>query len=209
MGNKGLWEMDLQHLCALLYAQLMLFSGTSKSPLHKRLTWHIASLGSGVAQDLVQDPFISRIQAVSPGPLVTKTCVQVLHLHHHIKAAILALPQTPIREASAKGLGLRMHLIAWVSEFIFNHCPLLQQDPDFILSPRAITRTCEAKRDAMRISKVTHMTMSTLLRDFPCTLIGQRDGFPHLSSGYEHSLTSPVAAPTLLFTARSTLTGKA
>ena len=93
--------MDLQHLCALLYAQLMLFSGTSKSPLHKRLTWHIASLGSGVAQDLVQDPFISRIQAVSPGPLVTKTCVQVLHLHHHIKAAILAFPQTPIREAPA------------------------------------------------------------------------------------------------------------
>lgn len=103
----------------------------------KPKTWHIASLGSGVAQDLVQDPFISRIQAVSPGPLVTKTCVQVLHLHHHIKTAILALPQTPIREASAKGLGLRMHLIAWVSEFIFNHCPLLQQDPDFILSPRA------------------------------------------------------------------------
>lgn len=105
--------------------------------LHKRLTWDMASLGA-VAQDLEQVPCIRRKQGVRPWPLMTEGFMQVLHLQHQIKAALPALPQTPLREAPSKGLGLLEHFLAWVPHVIFHHFPLLQEHPDFRLSPWAI-----------------------------------------------------------------------
>ena len=133
----------------------------------------MASLGP-VAQDLVQVPCIRGKQGVRPCPLVTESFIQVLHLQHQVKAALPALPQTPLREAPAKGLGLLEHFLAWLPHFIFHHFPLLQEDPDFRLNPWAIRRTCKGQRDGMKISKVTHTTTSTFLGDSCCTLLGQK-----------------------------------
>lgn len=91
-----------------------------------------------VAQDLVQVPCIRRKQGVRPWLLTTESFMQVLHLQHEMKAAFPALPQTPLREAHAKELGLLEHFLAWVPHFMFHHFPLLQEDPDFRLKPWAI-----------------------------------------------------------------------
>lgn len=77
--------------------------------------------------------------------------MQVLHVQHQLKTAIPALPQTPLIEALAKRLGLLLDLLAWVPDFILNHFPLLQEDPDFTLSPWAIGRTCKDQTDGMRL----------------------------------------------------------
>lgn len=110
-----------------------------KVSMQERLTLDMAVLPSG-AQDPVQGLCIRRKQGHDPWSLITESCVQVLQGPHQVQTAFPALLQAHLIEALADSTVLLLHLLAWVVDFLFHHFPLLQEDPDFKVSPGATGR---------------------------------------------------------------------
>ena len=110
-----------------------------KESMQKRLTWDRASL-TFVAQDPVESFCIRRKQGDGPWSLVTESPVQILQAQHQVQTAFEGLAQAHLMETLENCAGRLLHLLAWVAEF--NCFPLLQEDPDFKVCPRARGRTC-------------------------------------------------------------------
>lgn len=128
-------------LCSLRPGRLAPLVTLPKESVQKRLTWDGASL-TFVAQDPVEALCIRRKQGYSPWALMTESPVQVLQAQHQVQTAVPALVQAHLMETLENSAGLLLDLLAWVAEVLFNHFPLLQEDPDFKVCPRARGRTC-------------------------------------------------------------------
>lgn len=109
--------------------------------MQKRLTWDRASL-TFVAQDPVEALCIRRKQGYRPWALITESPVQILQAQHQVQTAVPALVQAHLMETLENSTGLLLDLLTWVAEVLFNHFPLLQEDSDFKVCPRARGRTC-------------------------------------------------------------------
>ena len=76
--------------------------------------------------------------------------------------ALLYTP--PLIESLANRPALLQDLPAWVSHSLFNYYPLLQEDPDFRVSPWETGRTCNGRRDVMSAFDALNVNISTFLR---------------------------------------------
>lgn len=104
--------------------------------MQKRLTWNIASLTFGT-QDPVQGLGIGRKQGFRLWSLVNESLMQVLQAPHQAQTTFPSLLQAHLIETLANKTGLPLDLLAWMADFLFNHFPLLQEAPDFKVSPWA------------------------------------------------------------------------
>lgn len=107
--------------------------------MQERLTWDMAALPFG-AQDPVQGLCIRREQGHDPRSLITESRVQILQGPHQVQTAFPALLQAHLMETLPDSTVLLLHLLAWVADLLFHHLPLLQEDPDFQVSPGATGR---------------------------------------------------------------------